>query len=86
MKPGGSFKGANLPVYRTIRVHSHGNVDKLLDCVDEVIDEWDFGQIVFSHGTSPFVENDVRLKDKACSARAAFKMAWENGLTPKPNV
>ena len=58
-------------------------MDKVLSTVDEIVSEWDFCQIVGSHGTSPFVDNDPRMAMDAgglCSAKAAFARAWYNGL------
>ena len=58
-------------------------MNKLLSCVDEVIAEWDFTRIMFSHGSPPFVDNDPRMESDAggsCSAKEAFARAWYVGL------
>ena len=76
-----------LPPSRTIRVHSHGSVKELLGCLDDILSEWHFNKIVFSHGTAPFLDNDPRMERDAggiCSARTAFARAWYTGLgTPE---
>jgi len=68
---GGSFKACRLPVYRTIRVKTDGSVKALLQCVDTMVEEWDFKQIVFSHGTNPY-NKESHGKD----AVAAFRESW----------
>lgn len=62
----GSFRSATLPSYRTERVHTHGDVTALVDDLKS-ISQWDFDQIVYTHGQS------------LCNvdAKAAFLGAWE---------
>jgi len=63
---GGSFKKCRLPVYRTVRVHSHGCVPTLLESVDGMVRDWMFDRIIFAHGTNPYTKN----------AAHAFHESW----------
>ena len=42
---------------RTVRVKTDGSVKALLACVDGMVRDWDFKQIVFAHGTNPYTED-----------------------------
>jgi hypothetical protein len=48
----GTFKNAKLPIYRTARILTHGNIDELIACAKKLIEKWDFGRIVMAHGTN----------------------------------
>lgn len=63
----GSFLTEKLPIYRTARVQTHGDVAALHASVDGIVHDWAFEQIVFAHGHSPYREGDVRR---------AFADAW----------
>lgn len=47
-----------------------GTIQKLLSSVREIVNSWDFKQILFAHGTNPFT---VEAKEK-------FEEAWFSGL------
>eukprot|EP01138_Halocafeteria_seosinensis_P001141 gb/GECG01001167.1/.p1 GENE.gb/GECG01001167.1/~~gb/GECG01001167.1/.p1 ORF type:complete len:255 (+),score=27.86 gb/GECG01001167.1/:1-765(+) len=66
----GSWRSEKLPIYRTSRVKSHGDSEQLVRCVQDIIDQWEFKQIVFAHGTNPF-NSDPRKK---------FIEAWVAGV------
>ena len=53
----GSFRGASLPSYRTQRVHTHGCSSELAATLDTLSKQWDFEQIVYTHGESLCTEN-----------------------------
>jgi len=62
----GSFRACRLPAYRTVRVKTDGDVQALLTCVDGMVEDWNFKQIIFAHGTNPYT-------DDACKA---FRDSW----------
>ena len=47
----GSFRSAELPIYRTSRVHTHGDASALASDLEQVA-KWDIGQILYTHGAS----------------------------------
>mmetsp|Transcript_48465 Transcript_48465/g.125739 ORF Transcript_48465/g.125739 Transcript_48465/m.125739 type:complete len:341 (-) Transcript_48465:532-1554(-) len=65
---GGSYKRAQMPIYRTIRVTSHGSKDDLFDCIHD-ISKNNIKQIVCAHGTVPYVGDGKDLQK-----------AWEIGF------
>jgi len=92
----GSFRGHRLPVYRTARAVSDGDPAKLLECVQEMNRGWEYRQIVFAHGTSPYTAerlalNNAGAKGAATTVPAQYEACWRDGLaavtkkaTPKP--
>ena len=86
----GSFQACRLPIYRTCRVLSHGDPEKLLDCIDKINASWNYDQIVFAHGTSPFTFSQIseRLIPNEESFRNVdlknigdlYKSCWKVGL------
>jgi hypothetical protein len=47
----GSFRSAELPIYRTSRVHTHGDVAALASDLEQVA-SWDIQQVLYTHGAS----------------------------------
>ena len=92
----GSFRGHRLPVYRTARAVSDGDPEQLLECVQEMNRGWEYRQIVFAHGTSPYTAerlalNNAGVKGAATTVPAQYEACWRDGLaavtkkaTPKP--
>eukprot|EP00730_Choanoeca_flexa_P003981 TRINITY_DN11555_c5_g1_i1.p1 TRINITY_DN11555_c5_g1~~TRINITY_DN11555_c5_g1_i1.p1 ORF type:complete len:327 (+),score=40.70 TRINITY_DN11555_c5_g1_i1:1-981(+) len=77
----GSFRAVKLPVYRTSRVSTHGDVAALRLCVDMLVQRWQFDRIVAAHGSQPFTGHNHE------SAREAFKRCWyEIPLDGHPQV
>jgi len=81
----GSFRAARLPIYRTSRVISHGDEEKLVSSVKEILGSWEVNQITFAHGTSPFdKERKVEaLGFKESSQRTisdVYLDCWRSGL------
>jgi len=77
----GSFRAARLPIYRTSRVISHGDRDKLIKSVNRMLEAWSIDQITFSHGTSPF--NKKRLVESKLNCKTvadAYLHLWRSGL------
>ena len=61
----GSFRSAELPIYRTSRVHTHGDVRLLAEDLERVAG-WDFEQVLYTHGASVC----------ATHAKSHFLNAW----------
>ena len=81
----GSFRGHRLPVYRTARAVSHGEPIKLLKCIQEMNEEWEYNQIVFAHGTSPFTAermtvNNAEVKDAPTTVPEQYEACWQAGM------
>jgi hypothetical protein len=72
----GGFRTANLPIYRTSRVLTHGSVDDLRDSVDAMCDRWEFDQIVAAHGSVPYTSQP----------EASFRSAWYGVGAEEPVV
>ena len=64
----GSFRSSSLPSYRTERVHTHGSTAELALSLDTMMEQWDFDQIVYAHGSSLCRDN----------AKAQFFDVWNH--------
>jgi len=73
-KPSGSFRRPEMPVYRTMRVQSHGDPLALRESVLGICKDWDFEQIVGAHGSVPH-----RGSKDIGDAKAVFKHLWFSG-------
>ena len=62
----GSFRSAELPIYRTSRVHTHGDTSALASDLEQVA-SWDIDQVLYTHGASVCTEN----------AKAQFLSVWQ---------
>ena len=66
----GTFKQPKLPIYRTARILTQGDIDKLIACAKQLVQRWDFKRIIYAHGT------DFWPADPA----ASFLAGWEQVL------
>ena len=66
----GTFKEAKLPIYRTARILTHGDIDMLMTCAKKLTEKWDFNCIIHAHGTNFWPRNPAQ----------SFLAGWEQVL------
>jgi hypothetical protein len=88
----GTFRKAKLPIYRTARILTHGNIDTLIACCEKLIKGWDFNTIVHAHGTNfwpakpkeSFLagwEEVVAMREKSSNSRGTKRCGGEGEST-----
>ena len=70
---------SGLPIYRTARVHSHGDAEELLESISDMVKSWSIDKIVFAHGSGLY--SPAFDRDHGSDVGEEFLQHWRDGIT-----